>query len=461
MTPSAVRSRRVVLSDGERPATIRIADGRIAAIGGYNDASFDSATLDAGTLVVMPGLVDSHVHVNEPGRTDWEGFASATRAAAAGGVTTIVDMPLNSVPATTTAAALAAKLQAAAGKCQVDVGFWGGVVPGHAQHLEPLARGGVLGFKAFLSPSGVEEFEQVAEADLRDALPILARLERPLLVHAELPSALRPVDPAGDPRAYGTWLTSRPPEAEGAAIELLIRLSREYGTAIHVVHLASAEALPALRAARAAGVRITVETCPHYLSFCAEQIGDGRTDLKCAPPIRDRSHQERLWQALLSGEIDLVATDHSPAPPSLKQLEEGDFARAWGGIASLQLGLAAVWTGAAPRGATLNQLARWLSAAPAALAGLTGRKGAIAVGCDADLVIWDPDAETTVDPSALEHRHPVTPYGGMRLRGRVHRTLLRGELVYDEGRFPMPPRGAAVLRTFAGDGAAGPHRSPR
>jgi len=447
--PAVVRSERVVLPEGERPATIHVRDGRIAAIGEYTRVPAGVMVVEAGSLVVLPGLVDTHVHVNEPGRTEWEGFATATRAAAAGGVTTIVDMPLNSVPATTSVAAFERKLGAAQGQCHVDVGFWGGVVPGNASDLEPLARAGVLGFKAFLSPSGVEEFAHVAEPELREALPVLARLGVPLLVHAELPSALRPIDPAADPRAYGTWLNSRPPASEAAAVELLIRLSREYGTAIHIVHLASADALPALRAARAGRVRITAETCPHYLTFCADDVQDGRTDFKCAPPIRDSGHQALLWQALVSGDIDLIATDHSPAPPALKHLLDGDFTRAWGGIASLQLGLAAVWTGAASRGVSVSQLSRWLSTAPAALAGLSRWKGAIAVGRDADLILWDPDAHMTVEPAALEHRHPVTPYAGLRLRGRVHRTLLRGELIYDEGRFLTPPRGRAVLQTTA------------
>ncbi len=438
---TVVRSERVLLPDGERPASIHINDGRVTRISDFAAAPAGARVVDGGSLVLMPGLVDSHVHINEPGRTHWEGFATATRAAAAGGVTTLVDMPLNSIPATTSVEGFEAKLRAAQGQCYVDVGFWGGVVPGNADVLEPLARRGVLGFKAFLSPSGVAEFEHVSEADLRGALPMLARLGLPLLVHAELPSALREIDPAADPRAYRTWLDSRPASSEVQAIELLIRLSRQYGAAIHIVHLATADALPALRAARAEGVKISVESCPHYLAFCAEQIGDGRTDFKCAPPIRDRANQGRLWEALLSGAIDLVATDHSPAPPESKHLADGDFVAAWGGIASLQLGLAAMWTAGASRGASLTQLTHWMSAAPAALAGLSERKGSLAVGRDADLVLWDPDVVWTVDPASLEHRHPVTPYAGMRLRGRVHRTFVRGELVYDDGRFPGALRG--------------------
>lgn len=446
---TVVRAERVLLPDGERSASVHIDHGCITRISDYADAPAGARVVEGSGLVLMAGLVDSHVHINEPGRTHWEGFATATRAAAAGGVTTLVDMPLNSIPATTSSEAFEAKLRAAVGQCHVDVGFWGGVVPGNAADLEPLARRGVLGFKAFLSPSGVPEFEHVSEADLHIALPILARLDLPLLVHAELPSHLRELDPAANPRLYRVWLNSRPAKSEVEAIQLLIQLSQQYAAAIHIVHLASGDALRLLQAARAEELRVTVETCPHYLAFCAEEIEDGRTEFKCAPPIRDRENQDRLWDAILSGAIDLVATDHSPAPPEIKHLADGDFAAAWGGIASLQIGLAAVWTGASTRGASLAQLTRWMSAQPAALAGLSEQKGTLAVGRDADLILWDPDEDWIVDPAALEHRHSVTPYAGMRLRGRVHRTFLRGELVYDEGRFPEPPRGRALLSTGA------------
>ena len=446
MMTQVVRSERVVLPDGERAADIYVRDGRIVEIGVHGRAPAAVTVLDAGSLVVLPGIVDTHVHVNDPGRAEWEGFDTATRAAAAGGVTTIVDMPLNSIPATTTVDGLDAKIRSAEGRCRVDVGFWGGVVPGNGAALEPLARRGVLGFKAFLSPSGVDEFEHVSEVDLRQAMPILARLDRPLLVHAEAPAALLQVDPAADPRAYATWLNSRPPASEHAAIRLLIALAREYRTAVHVVHLASAEALPMLRAARADGVRITLESCPHYLTFCAEQIPDGGTEYKCAPPIRSTEHREGLWQGLLGGDIQLVASDHSPAPAALKHLDDGDFLAGWGGISSLQLGLASVWTGAVRRGASVEKLAGWMSAGPAALAGLTATKGAIAAGRDADLVIWDPDEEFLVDPAALEHRHPVTPYSGLRFRGRVHRTILRGSTIYHQGEFPGSPQGLCILR---------------
>jgi allantoinase len=437
-----IRGERVVLPDGTRPASIHVTGGRIVDVGAYEDRPAGVDDINAGELVVLPGLVDTHVHVNEPGRADWEGFSHATRAAAAGGVTTLIDMPLNSIPPTTTVNGLEAKRRAALDQCHVDIGFWGGVVPGNAWHLEPLARAGVRGFKCFLSRSGVDEFGHVTETDLREALPILAQLGLPLLVHAELPALLR--QPSGDPRCYATWLESRPSDAETKAIELLVELAHEYRTPVHVVHLASADALPTLRAARASGLPLTVETCPHYLTFSSEDIRDGATLFKCAPPIRERAHRERLWQALMSGDIDFVATDHSPAPPSLKKITEGDFVGAWGGVASLQVGLAAVWTGAVRRGAVVADVAKWFSQAPARLAGLSGKKGVIACGADADLVFWEPDAESTIDPAKLYHRHAVSPYAGMAVRGRVVKTILRGEVVFDGGECTGLPRGRFV-----------------
>jgi allantoinase len=447
-----IRSERVVLPDGMQPAEIRIDDGRItatAAISSRTSGTLDTlgtsdTLIDAAAMVVMPGLVDTHVHINEPGRTEWEGFETATRAAAAGGITTLVDMPLNSIPSTTTVAALEAKRRAAAGRCHVDVGFWGGVVPGNAADLAPLAAAGVLGFKCFLSPSGVEEFSHVGEADLREAMPIIAATGLPLLVHAEWPALLRDPDRHADPKRYATWLESRPPAAEQAAIDLLIELAATTSARVHIVHLANAGALEAIRNARAAGVPITVETCPHYLTFCAEEIADGDTALKCAPPIRDRSHRERLWGALADGTIDLVATDHSPAPAELKHVEDGSFIDAWGGIASLQIALPIVWNGAAERGLPIARLASWMSAAPARLAGLAGRKGAIAPGYDADLVIVDPDREMTVDASRLYHRHAVTPYDGARLRGMVLMTMLRGGIIFDHGECAGDPAGITL-----------------
>jgi allantoinase len=443
-----VRGRRVVLPDGERPASVRIEQGVIVDVSedgrGPQDAGFE--VIDAGGLVVSPGIVDTHVHVNEPGRTDWEGFDTATRAAAAGGVTTIVDMPLNSIPATTTAAALEAKRAAARGRCHVDVAFWGGVVPGNAGDLDPLVDAGVRGFKCFLSPSGVDEFPHVGEHDLREAMPILARRGVPLLVHAEDPRQLDQLVSAGAPVAeYRRYLATRPPAAELAAVELMIRLARELATRVHIVHVAGAEAVEAIARAKAGGVPITAETCPHYLTFAADDIPDGATEFKCAPPIRESSHRDALWEGLRTGALDLIATDHSPAPPSMKP--RGDFLQAWGGIASLELSVSAVRS-AAPaaspdqNGASAASLiGRWMSAAPASLAGLAERKGRIAPGFDADLVIWDPDAETTVDPQRLQQRHKLTPYAGRRLRGVVKTTLLRGERVWDGGQPAAERRG--------------------
>jgi allantoinase len=308
--------------------------------------------------------------------------------------------------------------------------------------IEPLAQAGVCGFKCFLVPSGVDEFEHVHESELRDVLPILARLRLPLLVHAEWPDRLR--TPSGPPRRYSTWLDSRPPDSEDAAIGRLIGRSREFNARVHIVHLASADALPSLAAARAAGLPITVETCPHYLTFSAEEIADGATMFKCAPPIRTRDHRERLWRGLVDGTVDFIVTDHSPAPPAMKSLESGDFVKAWGGIASLQVGLPAVWTGAAERGVPVDRLSVWMSTAPARLAGLHRVKGHIAAGYDADFVIWDPEGETVVDGAALFHRHAITPYDGMRLRGRVQLTILRGEIVFENGACVGNPRGQMI-----------------
>jgi allantoinase len=436
-----IRSERVVLPDSIRPAAILVEGGRIAAIAHEHEMPNGARRIDAGDLAVLPGLVDTHVHMNDPGRDDWEGVEHATRAAAAGGVTTVIDMPLNSVPATTDVAGLEAKRRAIRGRSHVDVGFWGGVVPGNARELEPLVNAGVLGFKCFLAPSGVDEFEHVDEADLRRAIPILAALGVPLLVHAELPELLR--EPCGDPREYATWLASRPCGAERQAIEMLIALAHEHQVRVHVVHLACADAMSTLRDARVRGVTISAETGPHYLTFAAEEIANGATAFKCAPPIRERQHRERLWQGLVDGDIDLIASDHSPAPPAAKHLDDGDFVKAWGGIASLQIGLSAIWTALSSRGIAMNKLAEWMATAPARLARIDATKGSIAPGKDADLVVWDPDAVWTVDPSRLHHRHPVTPYAGMALRGRVRTTILRGEVVFDQDR--VLPRAAGRM----------------
>ena len=444
-----IQSKRVVTPQGERDATIHVEDGIITAIHEYNCACESDVTHDFGELAVLPGLVDTHVHINEPGRTEWEGFYTATRAAAAGGVTTLIDMPLNSVPATTTVDALKTKREAASGQCHVDVGFWGGLVPHNLHELQALHDAGVFGFKCFMINSGVPEFDWVQADDLRRAAPILRELDALLLAHAEWPfvieEALNDRLPDLNPRSYDDYMRTRPPDAELRAIEFLTDLAREFRCRIHVVHLAAAEALDIIEPARAEGLPITVETCPHYLMFAAEDIGDGATAFKCAPPIRDYAHSEQLWDGLRRGAIDMVVTDHSPAPPELKLLDVGDFILAWGGIASLELGLKAVWSGAGMRGLNLSDVARWMSAAPAQLARLP-QKGAIEIGRDADLVVLEPDVVKMVNAGELQHRHKITPYDGMLLRGEVQTTFLRGQKVYDRGEF-SEPHGQLLQRT--------------
>jgi allantoinase len=447
-----IRGRRVVLPGETRAASIHVREGRIIAVREFDDVPRGCELFEADDdAFVMPGLVDTHVHVNEPGRTDWEGFETATRAAAAGGTTTIVEMPLNSIPATTTLAGLGAKLAAAEGKCAVDVAFWGGVVPGNTAELAPMHRAGVVGFKCFLIDSGVAEFPHVTEDDLRQAMPELARLDAVLIVHAEVP---QPIDAASahasktdsDPRRYATFLATRPRAAEDAAVAQMIRLSRDTGARVHIVHHSSADALPALREARAQGVRITAETCPHYLAFAAEEIADGATEFKCCPPIRERENCERLWAALAENLIEMIVSDHSPCPPEMKRRETGNFLEAWGGISSLQLRLPVVWTEAHRRGHTVEQLCEWLSSAPARLAGLDRRKGAIKVGADADFVVWKPEETFRVESSKLEHRHKLTPYAGRELSGTVEATFLRGGKIYERGKIVGEPKGEFLLR---------------
>ena len=426
-----IRSQRVVTPEGMRAASVHVDAGKIVRIGAWDDAPEGVHLTDAGASVVMPGVVDTHVHVNEPGRTEWEGFETATRAAAAGGVTTILDMPLNSIPATTTVAALEAKRKAGRGKCAVNVEFIGGVVPGNSGELEGLRDAGVRAFKCFLAPSGVDEFPAVDEHDLREAFPILARLGLSLMVHAEDPALLLP-GPTNGSRVYADYLASRPVESERSAIEMLVRLMEWCPAPVHVVHLSSPKSLDVVRRARESGLPMTVETCPHYLTFAAEDIPDGATEYKCAPPIRGRLEREGLWRALIDGDIDLVASDHSPCPPILKE-PGGDFFSAWGGIASLQLSLAAVWTGARARGVSPERVAEWMSAGPARLARLDGRKGMLASGYDADIVVWDPEKSFIVDGALLEHRHAVTPYQGLELFGLVTGTFVAGNRVILSG----------------------------
>jgi allantoinase len=422
-----VRSRRVVTPDGVREASVHIDNGVIAAVRPYADGE---PALDVGDAAILPGLCDSHVHVNEPGRADWEGWSSASRAAAAGGITTICDMPLNSLPVTTTAPALAEKIESVHGQAVIDYGLWGGVVPGNDRELDALIDRGVRGFKCFLVHSGIDEFPDVAESDLALAMPVLARRGVPLLVHAELPQFLAPA--AGDPRKYHSWLASRPHESEDEAIKLMLRMAQAFGCQVHIVHLSSSHAIPLLAAARQAGVPVTAETCPHYLTFAAEDIPDGATEFKCAPPIRQADNRERLWDGLRAGVLDCIVSDHSPCPGHMKG--QGDFLAAWGGIASLELTLPAIWTQARARGFDLSDVARWMCERPAQLARLP-KKGRIAPGCDADLVIFDTERSFRVDPARLHHRHPVTPYAGRELFGVVAKTLVRGSIVYDEGHF--------------------------
>jgi allantoinase len=427
-----IRSRRAVLPDGTRAAAVAVSGRAIAAIDEYTAPVEADRDIDLGDLALLPGLVDTHVHVNEPGRTEWEGFTTATRAAAAGGVTTICDMPLNSVPPTVSVAALREKQTAATGKCWVDVAFWGGAVPGNGDSLLPLHEAGVVGFKCFLLDSGVPEFPPLDVAGLRSALASLAGTDSVLIAHAEDAAEIKPASG----RDFGSFVASRPPVAERRAIEKVIAAAAATGARAHIVHLSAAECVAMIAGAKAAGIRLSAETCPHYLYFAAEQVPDGATEFKCCPPIRDAINREALWRGLEAGVIDCVVSDHSPCPPELKSPESGDFGTAWGGIAGLQLGLSAVWTVARRRGRTLDDVARWMAAAPAALAGLQA-KGRLAVGADADLVAFDPDEEYVVDPARLEHRHHVTPYAGRTLTGRVRQTWLGGAaLLGAESRAP-------------------------
>ena len=417
--------------EGSRSAVVLVENGRIADVLANVPEGFAGEVIDMQHHVLMAGIIDPHVHINEPGRTDWEGFDTATRAALAGGLTTLVDMPLNASPVTTTAAAFDRKLAATTGKLHTNCGFWGGLVPGNTAEIEKLIANGVLGFKAFLTHSGIDEFPNVTEADLHKAMPILARHGLPLLVHCELSTDERLA--TGDNRSYANYLSSRPKAWEDTAIALMIRLCETYNCRTHIVHLSSANSIGPIAEAKQKGLTLTVETAQHYLFFNAETIPDGQTQFKCAPPIRERENNDQLWAALRSGIIDFVATDHSPAPPDLKNLESGDFMTAWGGIASLQLALPALWTAARQRGCTETDMARWLSEKPAQLAGLAHRKGRIAKGYDADLIVWNPDASFVVSADSLHHRHKMTPYRGAELAGIVEQTFLGGSRVFGEG----------------------------
>lgn len=442
-------SNRVVTPQGTRPAALLIEDGRIRAVCKVAELPADVMLTDCGNDSLLPGLVDTHVHINEPGRTEWEGFRTATRAAAAGGYTTLVDMPLNCLPETTTVATLEEKRGAAQGQCFVDWAAWGGAVADNQAHLLPLAGAGVLGYKCFLIYPGCDGFTMINQQQLEAALPDIARSRLPLLVHAELAG---PIDAAmaklkdADWGRYATYLASRPDEAELQAVRLMIRLCRQYGFRLHIVHLSTAEALDELKAARAEGLPITVETCPHYLHFAAEEIADGATLLKCAPPIRGLLNRERLWDGLREGVIDMVVTDHSPCPPEMKREKDARFDLAWGGIASLSVALPVMWNDCVARGYSLDDLVRWMSAAPAELAGIDDRVGALEAGREANFVVFDAEAEFIVKEEGLHYRHAVSPYMGERLRGVVRATYLRGEPVYHEGSFASLPAGREIGR---------------
>ena len=440
-----IRGRRVMLPQGESLASVHIGHGVIHRVAQWSEIEPGVPVFDAGEDVIMPGVVDIHAHINEPGRTEWEGFQSATRAAAAGGITMLIDMPLNSVPATTNVAALASKIAAASGKLWVDIGFHGGIVPNNGASLRELWQAGVIGLKCFLCDSGVEEFPPVSDLQLESALGELRDLNPWLLVHAEAPEILDAARAAEksspDKRLnYADFLRSRPDDAEYRAVQNLIGFCESYGVRTHIVHLSSASVLPLLSAAKQHGLKITAETCPHYLTFDAETIPAEATEYKCAPPIRSAANREKLWQGLKDGIIDVIATDHSPCTPELKRRETGDFAHSWGGIASLQFALPAVWTQAGRRGIALSEIVQWMCTRPAELAGLS-KKGSIALGKDADIICFRPEAEIRVEAEDIFHRHKLTPYLGKKLTGWVGQTFVRGQLVYDQGRFSAAPLG--------------------
>jgi allantoinase len=449
MSLRAFLSSRVVTPEGIRPAAVMVEGETIRGVLAPDQIPHHAYLLDFGDASILPGLIDSHVHINEPGRAEWEGFETATRAAAAGGFTCLMDMPLNCLPATTSGAALEAKRKAAANRCWVDWAAWGGVVSDNQPDIAALATSGVRGFKCFLVHPGIDGFTMVTESQLREALPHVAGASLPLLVHAELPG---PIDTAtnrlanDDWTSYPTYLQSRPPEAELEALTLLLSLCREYKFRLHIVHLSADEALPMLRAARQEGLPVSVETCPHYLHFCAEAIPNRATQFKCAPPIRNRENREHLWSALKEGTIDLIATDHSPCPPEMKRFAEGNFQTAWGGIPGLSLALPVIHTEACRRGFSLRDIARWMAEAPAKLAGCEQRKGKIAPGYDADLVIFDETREFIVTADRLHHRHLFSPYLGEQLRGEVSATYVRGQLVFEGNSFHGLPVGKE-LRT--------------
>ena len=436
-----IRARRIVSTSGEVARCVGVKDGSIVAIEPLDSELTAPHVVELlEDEVLMPGIVDSHVHVNDPGRTEWEGFASATRAAAAGGVTTLIDMPLNSIPPTVDVEALRVKRKTAEGQIWVDVGFWGGAVPGNVADLRPLDDAGVFGFKCFLLPSGVDEFPHLEREELEEAMREQASFDGLMIVHAEDSHAIDRAPMAGG-SSYSDFLSSRPRGAENVAIDQVIELARRTGCRVHILHVSSSDALPMIASARRDGVQITAETCPHYLTFSAEEIPDGATQYKCCPPIREKSNREALWQGMRVGTIDMVVSDHSPSTVELKCLDTGDFGVAWGGISSLQLGLSAVWTQARLRGFTLVDVARWMSQAPARQASLT-RKGRIEPGYDADFCVFAPEDAFVVDVQKLHHKNAISPYDDRSLAGFVRSTWLRGERI----RVDAEPRGRLLTR---------------
>lgn len=446
MTSLAIHSSRTITPAGVKDAYVLIGHGLITDVVEELPVQLNCEVIEAGNKILMPGVVDPHVHINEPGRTTWEGFDTATRSAIAGGVTTVVDMPLNSSPVTTSVKAFEEKLAAAKGKLHANVGYWGGIVPGNENEIGPLIEKGVLGFKAFLTHSGIDEFPNVTEDDLKKAMPVIARHSLPLLVHCELASGQR--TPNNDHRSYAEYLSSRPKKWEDDAIALMIRLCETFNCRTHIVHLSSADSIMQISKARQKGLPLTVETAQHYLYFNAEEIANGKCAFKCAPPIRDEANNEMLWRALKEGIIDFVATDHSPSPPDMKYLESGDLIKAWGGISSIQFALPVLWTAAKRHGCNIEQLAEWLCSKPAKLITTengNGKKGQIKKGYDADLIIWDDEKSFIVTEEIIHHRHKITPYLNETLSGVVEQTFIAGKKVYDHGKLVHLNEGKIIL----------------
>lgn len=448
MTHFAVKSINVIVAGEMKPAIIEVENELITAIYEYEKA-LNCEIKDFGELVIMPGLVDSHVHINEPGRTEWEGFNTATQAAAAGGITALVDMPLNCIPVTTTKAAFQEKLDSVDDKLWVDCGFWGGVIPQNINDLDELLNAGVLGVKSFLIDSGIEEFPPVEAKDIRAAMPILSKHDVPYLIHAELDcGSFHDVEIT---KEYNSFLASRPKSWENDAISLMVDMARESkeigdNCKVHIVHLSSGEALNTIAQAKDEGLRFTAETCPHYLTLASENIPDGKTLFKCCPPIRENKNREHLWQAISDGRLDFIVSDHSPCTPELKHIDTGDIEKAWGGISALQFGISLIWTEAKERGFSLIDIARLMSSETAKFAGLDSVKGAIKVGNHADFLVFDPNTQFTITNEMIKHRHNITPYAGRKVIGQVEHTFVRGHHVYQQDQFINSPKGRPLLK---------------